>query len=171
MTALAFVEQGAVRVFRTRPPEPLGKLNRARLWRPNVTRTSRTRGANAPPGPGFVCGRCGRTVPGSAPGTDHRNHCPWCLWSRHIDLCMGDRRCSCRGLMEPMAVAVRADGEWMLVHRCTACGFVRTNRIAGDDSELLLVSLALRPLARPPFPLDRIRPDGGVAPVIAEDGP
>ncbi len=58
--------------------------------------------------------------------------------------------------MEPIAIAVRGDGEWMIVHRCTACGTIKVNRIAGDDSDVLLVSMALRPLARPPFPLERL---------------
>ncbi len=58
--------------------------------------------------------------------------------------------------MEPIGVEVRADGEWALIHRCTSCGAVRFNRIAGDDQELALLQLALRPLARPPFPLDQL---------------
>ena len=86
----------------------------------------------------------------------HRNHCPWCLWSLHVDLTVGDRRNGCRGLMEPIAVWVRPDGEWAVVHRCTRCKALRINRVAGDDAELALMALALRPLARPPFPLDRL---------------
>jgi len=58
--------------------------------------------------------------------------------------------------MEPIAVWVRPDGEWAIVHRCRQCGATRTNRIAGDDSTLALMSLAVRPLAQPPFPLDRL---------------
>jgi hypothetical protein len=56
--------------------------------------------------------------------------------------------------MEPLAVAVRGDGEWVLIHRCLGCGQLRLNRTAGDDSPLLLVRLAIRPLALPPFPLE-----------------
>jgi len=56
--------------------------------------------------------------------------------------------------MEPIAIWVRPNGEWALVHRCRGCQAVRVNRIAGDDGELALMSLAVRPLARPPFPLD-----------------
>ena len=55
----------------------------------------------------------------------------------------GDRRSNCRGEMEPIAVWVKANGEWALLHRCRNCGTVRANRIAGDDNELLLMSLAL----------------------------
>lgn len=63
--------------------------------------------------------------------------------------------------MEPIAVEVRADGEWALVHRCGGCGVMKTNRIAGDDHELSLLMLVLKPLANPAFPLDFFRPSGG----------
>jgi len=76
-----------------------------------------------------------------------------------VDVAAGDRRCGCKGPMEPIAVCVRYDGEWALVHRCKACGAMRLNRIAGDDNPLALMSLATRPLARPPFPLDRLAVD------------
>ncbi len=56
--------------------------------------------------------------------------------------------------MEPIAVWVRRGGEWAVLHRCTRCGQIRPNRIAGDDNELVLLSLAVRPLSSPPFPLD-----------------
>jgi len=58
--------------------------------------------------------------------------------------------------MEPIGIDVRGDGEWAIIHRCTGCGVLRTNRIAGDDSELSLLHLALRPLSRAPFPLGEI---------------
>ena len=107
-------------------------------------------------GTAFLCTHCDHTIPGTAPGTAHRNHCPHCLWSLHVDLKTGDRRSACRGPMEPIAVGIQANGEWSLLHRCQRCGLIRMNRIAGDDNEVLLVSMALRPLARPAFPLDRI---------------
>ena len=58
--------------------------------------------------------------------------------------------------MEPIAVRVRDDGEWALVHRCRGCAAVRLNRIAGDDNPYTLMQLAVRPLVQPPFPLERI---------------
>jgi len=60
--------------------------------------------------------------------------------------------------MEPIAIAARGDGEWTIVHRCTGCAHMRTNRVAGDDDELALLALALRPIAAPAFPLDRFTP-------------
>lgn len=58
--------------------------------------------------------------------------------------------------MEPIALCVRGDGEWVLVHRCTHCDELKLNRTAGDDNPLLLVRIAVRPLAQPPFPLERL---------------
>ena len=91
----------------------------------------------------------------AAAGTQHRNHCPNCLWSRHVDDDVpGDRDADCAGSMEPIGVSARDDGEWALVHRCTTCSTVHVNRIAGDDNPLMLMRLAVRPLAQPPFPLE-----------------
>lgn len=114
---------------------------------------------------GFHCIHCKQSVsaggwgqPSSGIGTKNRNHCPRCLWSRHVDDEIGDRRSPCREGMEPIAVAVRGHassggGEWCVVHRCTGCSQIRINRIAGDDDERALLALALRPLASPAFPL------------------
>ncbi len=104
----------------------------------------------------FRCVHCGLDVPVDAPGTAHRNHCPNCLWSRHVDDEPGDRASDCLASMEPIAITVRKDGEWVLIHRCNGCGELHSNRTAGDDNPLLLVRLAVKPLAQPPFPLDRL---------------
>lgn len=110
---------------------------------------------------GFTCIRCKLQVGSQSWGTQHRNHCPACLWSRHLDEEPGDRRCPCRSAMEPIGIEVRKDGEWAIIHRCTGCSTLRTNRVAGDDHELALLGLALKPLARPAFPLDSLTPGGG----------
>ena len=106
----------------------------------------------------FRCGHCDFPVPAQAPGTRHRNHCPICLWSRHLDDTPGDRAADCGGLMEPVAISPRPDGEWMIVHRCRRCDELHRTRIAGDDDPIALMSLAVRPLARPPFPLTALLP-------------
>jgi RNHCP domain len=107
--------------------------------------------------PTFRCRRCALDVSTSAPGTAHRNHCPNCLWSRHLDDdTPGDRVAECGSLMEPIAVAVRGDGEWVLVHRCTGCDALSLNRTAGDDNPLLLLRVAVKPLVQAPFPIERI---------------
>ena len=68
----------------------------------------------------------------------------------------GDRAAACGSLMEPIAISVRGAGEWVLVHRCTGCHGLDLNRTAGDDNPLQLLRIAAGPLARPPFPLERL---------------
>lgn len=97
----------------------------------------------------FICGNCGRGVLAAESGTLNRNHCPGCLWSRHVDLRTGDRMSVCKGMMEPISIWIKGDGEWSLIHRCVKCGFIRTNRIAGDDSHEELMHLAVKPAAAP----------------------
>ena len=58
--------------------------------------------------------------------------------------------------MEPIAIGTRRE-EWILIHRCRTCGVLHANRSAGDDDALQLLSIAARPLARPPFPLEHVR--------------
>ncbi len=94
----------------------------------------------------FLCAHCGSAVMPHALGTAHRNHCPRCLWSIHVDHLPGDRRCTCRGPMRPIGVWVQDDGEWALIHRCCQCFSLHTNRIAGDDDPAALVQLASGPL-------------------------
>src|SRR3989339_1192480 len=95
--------------------------------------------------PEFRCCHCNALV-GLNPvmGTAHRNHCPLCLWSRHVDTKPGNRASTCHGGMAPVSLAfaqARHDkygqartGDVMLVHLCMSCGSVNLNRIAGDDS-------------------------------------
>ncbi len=71
-----------------------------------------------------------------------------------MDLTPGDRRSPCRAPMEPIALWVRPDGEWAIIHRCTRCASLRGNRIAGDDAADALRVLVLRPLRNPAFPLE-----------------
>lgn len=102
----------------------------------------------------FICENCGHTVSPPESGTKNRNHCPHCLFSRHVDIKTGDRRSGCRGLMEPIGIWVQKKYEWSLIHRCQRCGLIRSNRIAGDDNEVQLLSLAARAMTQLPFPAD-----------------
>jgi rubrerythrin len=89
----------------------------------------------------FTCGRCGAAVAGDG----YTNHCPRCLWSRHVDVNPGDRAADCGGLMEPVEVSSKRD-RYVILHRCTVCGHERRNKVApGDNFEVLLkVSSARR---------------------------
>lgn len=81
---------------------------------------------------GFLCAHCGTKVRPLANGSC-RNHCPHCLWSRHLDEVPGDRASPCGGVMQPVAVQRDARRGWMIVHRCTRCGTVKRNKAALDD--------------------------------------
>lgn len=110
----------------------------------------------------FKCKVCGMlVVPGGA-GTEHRNHCPNCLSSVHVDNEPGDRNAECGAVMEPIGVWVRKNGEWAIIHRCRLCGALSSNRIAADDNPTLLMSIAVKPLASPPFPLGLLEQTFGV---------
>ena len=104
----------------------------------------------------FTCKQCGRLVVSAGAGSDHRNHCPNCLSSLHVDIEQGDRASDCGSLMEPVAVWVRKNGEWAIIHRCRRCGKLSSNRVAADDNPMKLMSIAMKPLCEPPFPLERI---------------
>lgn len=99
----------------------------------------------------FRCAHC-RNIVSTAhlfSGVNNRNHCPYCLWSCHLDLySAGDRLSACKGQMKPIGLTVKKDrnkyqprpgGELMLIHECTECGSLSINRIAADDdSESIL---------------------------------
>ena len=75
-------------------------------------------------------------------GGKHRNHCPYCLHSRHVDgRVPGDRASACGGAMAPVGAFTRPNGEHVLVHTCLTCRFERYNRIACDDYFELVLSL------------------------------
>ena len=104
----------------------------------------------------FKCKVCDNLVVPQGAASDHRNHCPYCLSSQHLDIEPGDREADCGGAMEAIGVWVRKGGEWALIHRCKICGHISSNRIAADDNPLTLMSIAMKPLGNPPFPLTRI---------------
>ena len=104
----------------------------------------------------FTCKACGRLVVSDGAGSGHRNHCPNCLSSLHLDIEPGDRQADCGGIMDPVGVWVRKNGEWAIIHRCRRCGQLSSNRVAADDNPMKLMSIAMKPLTSPPFPLERI---------------
>ena len=104
----------------------------------------------------FTCRTCGWVVSPQGAGSGHRNHCPNCLSSLHVDIEPGDRESDCGGIMEPIAVWVRRGGEWAVIHRCRRCGTLSSNRVAADDNPRKLMSIAMRPVAFPPFPIERL---------------
>lgn len=58
--------------------------------------------------------------------------------------------------MEAIGVWIRKGGEWAIIHRCKRCGELSSNRCAADDNPMKLMSIAMKPISTPPFPLERI---------------
>lgn len=92
----------------------------------------------------FKCRHCKAFIGLPLTGGRQRNHCPGCLYSLHVDgKTPGDRASDCRSLMAPAGAFFRPNGEQVVLHRCLGCGFERHNRVAADDSPLLLMRLPL----------------------------
>jgi len=102
---------------------------------------------------GFNCSHCQKFVSiDSFIGTHFRNHCPFCLWSSHVDFKKsGDRVSQCHGDMEPIGLTFKQEGydkygkkkqgELMLIHHCLHCDELSINRIAGDDSPTVVTKV------------------------------
>jgi DNA-directed RNA polymerase subunit RPC12/RpoP len=104
----------------------------------------------------FQCVHCRQHVTSTwlLSGVRNRNHCPYCLHSRHLDLFhAGDRLAACKGRMQPVGLTLKRTpkkygdgwGELMLVHRCVECGKLSINRIAADDDNTSLLALLDQP--------------------------
>ncbi len=91
----------------------------------------------------FICEHCGAKVRGNG----YTNHCPHCLYSKHVDINPGDRSADCGGLMEPVGLELK-DGKYILVHRCVKCGFVRRNKVVDADDFNAVLELSRRQIER-----------------------
>ncbi len=85
----------------------------------------------------FTCEHCGAKVKGNG----YTNHCPQCLYSKHVDINPGDRAADCGGLMEPVDIELK-DGKYVIVHRCQKCGFIRRNKLCDDDNFQTVLELS-----------------------------
>ncbi|GGX14108.1 RNHCP domain-containing protein [Streptomyces noursei] len=102
----------------------------------------------------FGCVWCGLTVSAQAPDGTRRNHCPSCLHSKHVMDHIEGGPSACESKMSPIAIAVLRTGDWMIIHRCVRCDELTSNPVSTDDNQLILMRMAVRPLAQPPFPLE-----------------
>ncbi len=85
----------------------------------------------------FTCENCSQFVTGNG----YTNHCPTCLWSKHVDNDPGDRLATCLGLMKPIKVEKDKD-NFMIVHRCEVCALEKRNRVGDKDNFDAAVALA-----------------------------
>jgi hypothetical protein len=76
----------------------------------------------------FKCGHCRANISGNG----YTNHCPRCLWSKHVDINPGDRSNSCGGMMMPVEIDIEK-GSYIIIHKCQKCGTVKRNKASPED--------------------------------------
>jgi len=86
----------------------------------------------------FTCENCGHHVA----GTGYTNHCPHCLYSKHVDIDPGDRAADCSGLMQPIAIEGSTGKGYKIVHKCVVCGHEKSNMVSPDDDMRVVIALA-----------------------------
>ena len=87
----------------------------------------------------FTCANCGATVSGNG----YTNHCPRCLWSRHVDENPGDRASDCGGLMEPVSAEPGRNG-FVITHKCKKCGKTIRQHASDDDDIDTIIDLTTK---------------------------
>lgn len=85
----------------------------------------------------FTCEYCGAAVVGDG----YTNHCPRCLWSKHVDVDPGDRLAACGGMMKPARIE-GATPDYVITHVCERCGIERRNKVQSYDDPASVVALA-----------------------------
>ncbi len=88
----------------------------------------------------FVCEKCGYKVKDKG----YTDHCPKCLWSKHVDINPGDRLSKCNGLMEPIGITVK-NGKYVIHYHCTKCGIEHRVKSAPDDNFEEIIKIANQP--------------------------
>ena len=85
----------------------------------------------------FVCESCGYEVEGNG----YTNHCPNCLWSKHVDVNPGDRKETCHGMMKPVDLENKGN-VFYVVHECLMCKFKKRNKVVKGDNFSQLIKIS-----------------------------
>lgn len=88
---------------------------------------------------GFICENCGKEV--SPLGYTSRDHCPHCLYSKHVDINPGDRQNTCKGLLEPIQIEKYKD-TYKIIYKCKKCNCIHKNIIAKDDDMFEIIKVS-----------------------------
>lgn len=79
----------------------------------------------------FICEICGKNVDKLI--YTARDHCKYCLCSKHLDNNPGDRASLCKGVLRPIDVEKSKD-TYKIIYKCDKCGIIKKNKIADDDN-------------------------------------
>ena len=88
----------------------------------------------------FICENCGSDV--DKLNYTARDHCPKCLYSKHVDINPGDRENECRGLLRPIGVEKFKD-TFKIIYKCEKCGQSHKNIIHNDEDMDLIIRLSV----------------------------
>ena len=88
----------------------------------------------------FICENCGMEV--IKLDYTARDHCPYCLYSKHLDINPGDRENKCKGLMKPVAIE-KYKNTYKIIYKCSKCNQIHKNIMANDDNYDLIVKLSV----------------------------
>lgn len=88
----------------------------------------------------FICENCGKKV--EKLGYSSRNHCNYCLHSKHVDQNPGDRQEECHGILEPIDIQIDSKKGYVIIYKCKKCGKIRKNKAAKDDDIDLIIKLS-----------------------------
>ena len=89
----------------------------------------------------FVCENCGKKV--KKLGYTARDHCPYCLYSKHVDINPGDRNNPCKGMLEPVGIEKFKD-SFKIIYLCEKCHKTHKNIMAKDDDMNKIIELSKR---------------------------
>lgn len=78
----------------------------------------------------FICDNCNKKVDKLIYSS--RDHCKYCLYSKHLDINPGDRASNCLGILVPIDVEKYKD-TYKIIYRCSKCGKHKKNIMAKDD--------------------------------------
>ncbi|MDD2505384.1 MAG: RNHCP domain-containing protein [Bacilli bacterium] len=88
----------------------------------------------------FICENCEKKVP--ALEYSARNHCPYCLTSKHVDVNPGDRMSLCHGLLTPVSIEKSKKRDFKIIFKCSKCKTIKKNIMASDDNIELIIKLS-----------------------------
>ena len=89
----------------------------------------------------FECENCHKKV--EKLNYTSRDHCPYCLCSKHVDILPGDREEKCKGILKPIQVELDNKKGYVIVYKCSKCGKIRKNKAAQDDNMDLIIKLTV----------------------------
>lgn len=89
----------------------------------------------------FICENCNKTV--NKLNYSARDHCPFCLYSKHVDINPGDRLNKCKGLLEPISIQKFKD-TYKIIYKCQKCNQIHKNIIAKDDNMDIIIDLSVK---------------------------